>query len=109
MFFGNVPFVNGMCARSWTSGEHVPGLPNLILFWANDVSVVRVFRCELTRGMLSDERVLALISMIMTGGLPKIVSNWAVLTLANDGDGVFGQRVVIYVKKKNDSRSCTTR
>jgi len=82
MFFGNVPFVNGMCARSWASGEHVPGLPNLILFWANDVSVVRVFRCELTRGMLSDERVLALISMIMTGGLPKMMSNWAVLTVS---------------------------
>ena len=73
------------------------------------MSIDCVFRCGLTRGMLSGERVLALIFMIMIDGLPKIVSNWAVLTLANDGDGVFGQRVVIYVKKKNDSRSCTTR
>ena len=79
MFFGNVPFVNGMCARSWASGEHVPGLPNLILFWANDVSVICVFRCGLTRGMLSGKRVLALIFMIMTDGLSKTVSNWVVL------------------------------
>ena len=41
MFFGNVPFVNSMCARSWACGKHVPGLPDLILFWANDMSVVR--------------------------------------------------------------------
>ena len=53
----------------------------MILFWANDVSVVCVFRCGLTRGMLSGERVLALIFMIMIDGLPKIVSNWAVLTV----------------------------
>ena len=75
MFFANMPFINGMCARSWACGNHVPGLPDLILFWENDVSVVRVFRYRLTRGMLSDERVLALIFMIMTGGLPKMMSN----------------------------------
>ena len=46
------------------------------------MSVVRVFRYGLTRGMLSDERVLALIFMIMTGGLPKMMSNWAVLTVS---------------------------
>ena len=82
MFFGNVPFVNGMCTRSWACDKHVPGLPDLILFWTNDVSVVRVFRFGLTRGMLLGERVLALIFMIMTGGLPKMMSNWAVLTVS---------------------------
>ena len=57
MFFANMPFINGMCARSWACGKHVPGLPDLILFWENDVSVVRVFRCELTRGMLGRARI----------------------------------------------------
>ena len=52
----------------------------MILFWANDVSVDCVFKCGLTCGMLSSERVLALIFMIMTDDLPKIVSNLAVLT-----------------------------
>ena len=33
--------------------EHIPGLPDLILFWMNDVSVIRVSRCGLTRGTLS--------------------------------------------------------
>ena len=61
--------------------EHIPGLPDLILFWANDVSVVRVFRCGLTHDMLSDERVLTFILMIMTGGLPKTILNWAVLII----------------------------
>jgi len=59
--------------------EHIPRLPDLILFWANDVSVIRVFRCGLTSGTFSGEHVLALIFMIMTGSLPKMVSNWAVL------------------------------
>ena len=54
----------------------------MILFWANDVPVVRVFRCGLTCGMLSGERVLALIFIIMTGGLPKMVSNWVVLAVS---------------------------
>ena len=58
----------------------MPGLPDLILFWANDVLVAHVLRCGLTRGMLSGECVLALIFMIMIDGLPKIVLNWAVLT-----------------------------
>ena len=67
--------------------EHIPGLPDLMLFWANDVSVVRVFRCGLTHDMLSDERVLTFILMIMTGGLPKMVSNWSVLTwIENESD-----------------------
>jgi len=60
--------------------QHIPGLPDLILFWANDVSVVHVFRCGLTRSTLSGEHMLAFILMIMTGGLPKLVSNWTVLT-----------------------------
>ena len=62
--------------------EHIPGLPDLILFWMNDVSVVRVYRCGITRGTLSDKHVLTLIWMIMTDGSFKIVSNWAVLTTA---------------------------
>jgi hypothetical protein len=60
--------------------EHIPGLLDLILFLANDMSVVHVVRCGLTRGTLSDERVLALILLIMTSGLLIMVSNWAVLT-----------------------------
>jgi hypothetical protein len=60
--------------------EHIPGLPDLILFLANNVSVVHVLRCGLTSGMLSGKRVLALILLIMTGGSLKIISNWAVLT-----------------------------
>ena len=60
--------------------EHIPGLPDLILFWMNDVSVIRVFRCEVTRGTLSGEHVLTLIWKIMTGVSLKIVLNWAVLT-----------------------------
>ena len=60
--------------------EHILGLPGLILFWMNDVSVIRVSSCGITRGTLSGKHVLTLIWMIMTGGLFKIVSNWAVLT-----------------------------
>jgi len=60
--------------------EHIPGLPDLILFWMNDVPVIRVSRCEITRGTLSSKPVLTLIWMIMTGGSFKIVLNWAVLT-----------------------------
>ena len=57
--------------------EHIP---DLILFWMNDVSVIRVSRCGITRGTISGKHVLTLIWMIMTDGLFKIVSNWAVLT-----------------------------
>jgi hypothetical protein len=60
--------------------EDIPGLPDLVLFLANDVSVVHIFRCRLTHGTPSDERVLALILLIMTGGLLKMVLDWAVLT-----------------------------
>jgi hypothetical protein len=60
--------------------EHIPELSDLILFLANDESVVHIVRCGLTHGTLSDEHVLALILLIMTGGLLKIVSNWTVLT-----------------------------
>jgi hypothetical protein len=60
--------------------EHIPGLPDLILFLANDVSVLHAFRCGLTCGTLSDGHVLALILLIMTGGSLKMVSNWTVLT-----------------------------
>ena len=60
--------------------EHIPGLPDLILFWMNDVSVIRVSRCGITHGTRSGKHVLTLIWMIMTGSSFKIVSNWAVLT-----------------------------
>src|SRR6185312_16311073 len=60
--------------------EHIPGLPDLILFWMNDVSVIRVSRCGITRGTLSGKHVLTLIWIIMTGGSFKIILNWAVLT-----------------------------
>ena len=60
--------------------EHILGLPDLMLFWTDDVSVIRVSRCGITRGTLSGKHVLTLIWMIMTGGLFKIVSNWTVLT-----------------------------
>ena len=60
--------------------EHIPGLPDLMLFWTDDMSVIRVSRCGITRVTLSGKHVLTLIWMIMTGGSFKIVSNWAVLT-----------------------------
>ena len=60
--------------------EHIPGLPDLILFWMNDMSFIRVSRCGITRGTLSGKYVLTHIWMIMTGGSFKIVSNWTVLT-----------------------------
>ena len=62
--------------------EHIPGLPDLMLFWTDDVSVIRVSRCGITRGTLSGQHVLTFIWMIMTGGSFKIVSNWAVLTMS---------------------------
>ena len=49
----------------------------------NDVSVIRVSRCGITRGTLSGKHVLTLIWMIMIGGSFKIVSNLAVLTVAD--------------------------
>ena len=60
--------------------EHIPGLSDLILFWMNDVSVIHVSRCGITRGTLSGKHVLTLIWMIMTDDSFKIISNWAVLT-----------------------------
>ena len=60
--------------------EHIPGLPDLILFWTDNVSVIHVSRYGLARDTLFDRHVLALIWMIMTGDSFKIVSNWAVLT-----------------------------
>ena len=60
--------------------EHIPELPDLMLFWTDDVSVIRVSRCGITRDTLSGQHMLASIWMIMTGGSFKIVSNWAVLT-----------------------------
>ena len=50
----------------------------------NDVSVIRVSRCGITRGTLSGKHVLILLWIIMTGGSFKIVLNWMVLT-ANEG------------------------
>ena len=74
--------VNGSAyADSGRMLEHIPGLPDLILFWRNDVSVIRVSRCGITRGTLSDKHVLTLIWVIMAGGSFKIVSNWAVLII----------------------------
>jgi hypothetical protein len=55
-------------------------LPDLILFLANEVPDVHIFICGLTRGTLSDERVLVLILLIMTSDLLKMVSNWTVVT-----------------------------
>ena len=49
----------------------------------NDVSVIRVSRCGITRGTLYGKHVLTLIWVIMTGGSFKIVSNWAVLTVSS--------------------------
>jgi len=72
--------------------EHIPGLPDLILFWTDDVSVIRVSRCGITRGMLSGKHVFTLIWMIMTGGSFKIVSNWAVHTRRWELDGKGGAR-----------------
>ena len=60
--------------------ERILRLPDLMLFWTDDVSVIRVFRCGITRSTLSGQHVLTFIWMIMTGGSFKIVSNWAVLT-----------------------------
>ena len=59
--------------------EHIPGLPDLMLFWTDDVSVIRVSICGITCGTLSGQHMLTLIWMIMTDGSFKIVSNWAVL------------------------------
>jgi hypothetical protein len=54
----------------------------------NDVSVILVSRCGITRGTLSGKHVLILIWMIMIGGSFKIVSNWAVLTISIElGEG----------------------
>ena len=46
----------------------------------NDVSVIGISRCGITRGTFYGKHVLTLIWVIMTGGSFKIVSNWAVLT-----------------------------
>ena len=53
----------------------------------NDVSVICVSRCGITRGTLSGKHMLTLIWMIMTGGSFKIVSNWAVLTETEQNNG----------------------
>jgi len=62
--------------------ELIPGLPDLILFWMKDVSVIRVSRCGITRGTLFGKHVLTLVWIIMTGGSFKIALNWTVLTSA---------------------------
>jgi len=46
--------------------ELIPGLPDLMLFWTDDVSVIRISRCGITRGTLSDQHVLIYIWIIMT-------------------------------------------
>ena len=60
--------------------ECIPGLPDFMLFWTNDVSVIRVSRCGLTRDTLSGRHMFALIWIIMTDDLLKMVLNWTVLT-----------------------------
>ena len=60
--------------------EHIPGLLDSMLFWTDDVLVIRVSRCGITRGTLSGQHVLTFIWVIMTSGSFKIVSNWVVLT-----------------------------
>ena len=62
--------------------ELIPGLPDLILFWMKDVSVIRVSRCGITRGTFSGKHVLTLIWMIMIAGSFKIVSNLAIPTIS---------------------------
>ena len=61
--------------------EHISGLPDLILLWVNGV-FIRVSRCGVTRGTLSNKHVLTLIWKIMTGGSLKIVLNWVVLIVS---------------------------
>ena len=60
--------------------EHIPGLPDLILFYTNDVSVIRISRCGVTSDTLSGKHMLTLIWKIMTDSSFKILLNWAVLT-----------------------------
>ena len=78
--------------------EHILGLPDLMLFWTDDVSVIRVSRCGIIRGTLSGQHVLTFIWMIMTGGSFKIVSNWAVLT-------VFFPRCLVSLGNRDQSGS----
>ena len=66
--------------------EHIPGLPDLMLFWTDDVSVIRVSRCGITCDTLSGQHVLTFIWMIVTDDSFKIVSNWAILTDNNELD-----------------------
>jgi hypothetical protein len=42
--------------------EYIPEIPDLILFLANDMLIVHIFRYGLTRGTLSSEHVLVLLS-----------------------------------------------
>ena len=76
------------------------------------MSVVCVFRCGLTRGMLSGERALALIFMIMTDGLAKIVSNWTVLTVLGDRtEPLAGDEAqpVVGALRRNQLSACSAR
>ena len=54
--------------------------PDLISFWLNDMSVVEVSRCGLAHDTLLSEHALAPILRMLTNGLLKIISIWAVLT-----------------------------
>ena len=51
-----------------------------MLFWTDDVSVIRVSRWGITRGTLSSQHVLTSIWMIITDNSFKIVSNYTVVT-----------------------------
>ena len=51
-----------------------------MLFWTDDVSVIRVSRWGITRGTLSSQHVLTYIWMIITDNSFKIVSNYTVVT-----------------------------
>jgi len=86
--------------------EHIPGLPDLMLFWTDDVLVIRVFRWGITRGTLSGQHVLSSIWMIMTGGSFKIVSNWTVLTPGRSTSKLLGLRDCVVLKLNLGRLSC---
>ena len=65
--------------------EHISGLPDLMLFWTDDVSVIRISRCGITRGTLSGKVRANSHLNDMTDDSFKIVSNWTVLTVSISG------------------------
>jgi hypothetical protein len=53
---------------------------DLFSIYVNDVLVRNTFRCGLALDMLSSDRTLGLILVVVTGGLLKPRINWAVFT-----------------------------